>query len=437
MSVRQVLLLVCAVPLTAAIIAAFWAMRHGEIAPVEPPDPGSIDSGQVRLGKDLAGIGACEVCHTAPGGAPYAGGLALPTPFGVIFSTNITPDPELGIGRWSAEAFRRAMRQGIDRDGRHLYPAFPYDSFTRATDEDLDAIYAYLMTVDPVHAVVPDNDLEFPFNVRLLLAGWNLLFLRQGELAYDERQDEEWNRGAYLVEGLGHCGACHSPRNLLGAVKLNAAFAGGEAEEWYVPPLNADAVAPIPWDQLQLVNYLFDGWDEDHGIAAGPMTPVVNHLYDQSENDVFAMATYLESWQRPALSDDDKMSVVERAQELDWDDSPEYLPSNLPEEPQLLQGMEVFRDQCSSCHKSGGGQLPVSLALTSTMNAPDPRNVIHIIFDGIRAPRGVTQRSMPSFGASITDDDIVDLLTYMRWHFTDKPAWSEVAEHVSNKRSHW
>ncbi len=417
--------------------AAIWANMHREIAPVEQTGGAEFDTAELLLGEALTGIGACEVCHTAPGGAPFAGGLALATPFGTIYSTNITPDAATGIGSWSEEAFRRAMREGVDRNGRHLYPAFPYDHFTKATDEDIRAIYAHLKTLEPVEYEPPENELGFPFNVRMLLAGWKLLFLDKGEFRPDSLQDEEWNRGAYLAEGLGHCGACHSPRNMFGAVMQAAAYAGGEAEEWHAPALNEMSRTPIPWNRLQLVNYLFDGWDEEHGIAAGPMAPVVNHLYDQSEDDIFAIAAYFESIQRRQLADVEKNAILERARSLDWGTEFGYRPAKVPDDSALLRGMEVFADQCATCHKSGIGQIPVSLALTGTVNAPDPRNVIHIIFDGIRPPRGALQRSMPGFGASISDSDIEDLVKYVRWHFTDLPPWQDVGGQVAAKRAHW
>ncbi|MDE0114371.1 MAG: cytochrome c [Albidovulum sp.] len=426
-----------ALPVAALAVAVAWAYRHPEIAPVELPGVASFDSDLLYLGEALAGIGACEVCHTSRGGAPYAGGLALPTPFGVVYSTNITPDAETGIGGWSEAAFRRAMRQGVDRKGRHLYPAFPYDHFTKATDEDIRAIYAYLITREPVDNTAPENELRFPFNIRALLAGWKLLFLETGEYQPDPGQNEEWNRGAYLAEGLGHCGACHSPRNIFGAVLRDSAYDGGEAEHWLAPALNEKSPAPIPWSQIQLVNYLFDGWDSDHGIAGGPMAPIVNHLYDQSEDDIFAIAAYFESRQRRPPNEAERQLVIDRAKSLDWVSEPGYLPDKTPEDPSVQNGMEVFRDQCSNCHKRGGEQLPVSLALTSTVNASDPRNVIHIIFDGIRPTRGAMQRSMPGMGASILDRDIVDLVKFLRWHFTDLLPWDGVAEHVAEKRASW
>ena len=419
------------------LVAISFANRHPELARVEPSGGAEFDTALLRKGEALAGIGACEVCHTSREGAPFAGGLALPTPFGTIYSTNITPDVATGIGGWSPAAFRRAMREGVDRRGRHLYPAFPYDHFTRVTGEDIDAIYAYLQTREPVSFEAPDNELPFPINVRMLLAGWKLLFLETGEFKPDASRDEEWNRGAYLAEGLGHCGACHTPRNRFGALETDAAYDGGDVEGWRAPALNGRSPAPISWSREQLVDYLFDGWEAEHGIAAGPMAPVVNHLHDQSEDDIFAIAAYFASRQRPPLSDEAKDSVLAAARTLEWDRDPNYRPERMPDEPSLRRGMEVFRDQCASCHKRGGRDAPVPLALTTTVNAPDPRNVIHIVFDGIRPPRGALQRSMPEFGASIADSDIVDLLHYVRWHFTDQPAWEDVAAQVAAKRADW
>lgn len=434
---RRASLLIAALAALLVAGAFAWANRHPELAVIDPPDAGTFDTAILRKGEALAGIGACEVCHTSERGEPFAGGRALPTPFGIVYSTNITPEVATGIGAWSKEAFRRAMHEGVDRRGRHLYPAFPYDHFTKVTDEDVDAIYAFLMTREPVPYEAPDHELAFPFNVRMLLAGWKLLFLETGRFEPDAGRDEEWNRGAYLAEGLGHCGACHTPRNPFGALEKGAAYAGGDVEGWHAPALNARSPTPIPWSQEQLVDYLFDGWEEAHGIAAGPMAPVVNHLYDQSEDDVFAIAAYFASRQPPPLSDAQREAVLAGASALDWEKNPAWRPAKTPDDPSLLRGMEAYADQCANCHRQGSRDAPVPLALTTTVNAPDPRNVIHIVFDGIRPPRGALQRSMPEFGASISDDDIVDLLKYLRWHFTDRPPWENIARHVAAKRAAW
>jgi mono/diheme cytochrome c family protein len=255
------------VAIGAAAVASVWTP---EIAPIDPSRQARLDPELVRKGANLAALGDCNTCHTAPDGQDFAGGLPVPTPFGTIYSTNITPDPETGIGRWSEEAFRRAMREGVDREGRYLYPAFPYDHFTLVSDADDDALYAFLMIRKPAHATSPANGLPFPLNQRPVLVGWNLLFLRRGQFKPDPAHDDLWNRGAYLAEGIGHCGACHTPRNMFGAEKRNEAFAGGEAEGWRAFPINASSPAPIPWDADALYAYLRQGSHGLHGVAGGP-----------------------------------------------------------------------------------------------------------------------------------------------------------------------
>src|SRR3712207_5947650 len=228
-----------------AFVAYGW---HRPIDPIDPPAQAGFDRAIVARGADLAAIGNCNVCHTASGGQPFAGGLGIPTPFGTIYSTNITPDPETGIGRWSEAAFIRSMRKGVNREGRHLYPAFPYDHYTLVPDEDNRALYAFLMSRSAVSANPPANELPFPFNMRMLLAGWKALYFREGPYQPDTSKTAEWNRGHYLTEGLSHCGACHTPRNRLGAEKKDGYFAGAEVENWTVYPINANSPAPIPWN---------------------------------------------------------------------------------------------------------------------------------------------------------------------------------------------
>src|SRR6202030_4406201 len=208
---------VVAVLLIGGAVAAFGIAWRPSIAAIDPPAPQSFDATLVKRGRDLAAIGNCSDCHTVRGGKDFAGGLPVPTPFGTIYSSNITPDPETGIGRWPEAALRRAMRAGVNPGGQHLYPTFPYDHFTNVSDEDDSALYAYLMTRPPVHAPARANQLSFPLDQRVVIAGWKLLFLRHGTYQPDTAQSAAWNRGAYLVEGLAHCGACHTPRNALGA----------------------------------------------------------------------------------------------------------------------------------------------------------------------------------------------------------------------------
>ncbi len=423
--------------LAAAAAGAYaWATRHPAIAPIARPAPASFDKNLVKQGEKLAGFGNCHVCHTKPGGKPFAGGLGLPTPFGTIYTTNITPDVDTGIGGWSEQAFMRAMRDGVDREGRHLYPAFPFDYYTKTSDADLKAIYAYLMTREPVSQKPSANELPFPFNIRLLLAGWTFLFHEPGEFKPDASKDAEWNRGAYLVESLGHCGACHSTRNSFGAAAKSGpgAYAGGSAEGWYVPPLVAATPAPIPWTVKTLVNYLIDGWDGQHGIAAGPMTPVATDLADQKEDDVFAIANYLMSIKggaKPA-AEQDKLAAdaVSAAEKLEWGHA--QAPA-VPNDPVMQKGARVFETQCATCHKAGG--KPAPLALTTVVNAPDAGNVVMASFYGIQPPRGVLDRSMPPRATQIADDEMVALATFIRARFSKKPAWTGVEASVRAARA--
>src|SRR6478672_4661230 len=270
----------------------YWAWRSpmpGTTAPARA----TLDDTLLRKGSELAAIGNCAQCHTAPQGKPYAGGRAVPTPFGEVWGPNITPDPETGVGLYSKLAFLRAMRDGVDRQGRHLYPAFPYDHMAKATENDIEAVWAFLMTREPVRQLNPTTRLAFPLNQRMLLAGWKALFLDKQPFAPDSGHSAEWNRGAYLVEGLAHCGACHTPRNILGAEKKSAAYAGGQVEGWNAPALNANSPAAVPWTADRIEAYLRFGRDDLHGASAGPMNEVTHSLAGVTATEVAAMATYV------------------------------------------------------------------------------------------------------------------------------------------------
>lgn len=418
----------------AAAGAYAYANRHPEIASITPPSRDSLDASLVERGEMLAGIGNCAVCHTAEGGVPMSGGFGLPTPFGTIHSTNITPDEETGIGSWSLEAFVRSMRKGVDREGRHLYPAFPYDFYTRVTDDDLAAIYAYLMSLEPVRAEAPANELGFPFDQRILMAGWNLLFLDEGPKADDADKDDVWNHGRYLTEGLAHCAACHSPRNMLGAAVRSGgdAYSGGEAEGWYAPALNTENPAPIRWNAGTLANYLIDGWDRDHGIAAGPMMPISNDLYHQPEEEVVAIATYVADLMGSAPDQDATApdSARQRAESLAF--GAEDAPA-LPTDTVLARGAEVFADQCAVCHRADTYTVP--LALTGSVNSPDPRNFIQTVMHGIQpAPAGSADRFMPAKGLQIGDDDLIALTAFVRGRFGPGDPWGKLDETVRSLR---
>src|SRR5262245_55875533 len=301
MRLRRALLGVLSVVLLGAVGFMFLS-RQPALPAVQPASAADFDRALVGKGAELALIGNCNVCHTKQDGAPYAGGRPLQTPFGTIYATNITPDVDTGIGSWSETAFLRAMREGVRRDGAHLYPAFPYDHFTRVSDGDLRALYAFLMTREPVRAQTPNNELPFPWSERALIAGWKLLYFKAGELKPDPALSPELNRGAYLVEGLAHCGACHTPRNPLGAEANDRYLGGGEIDGWHAPALNGASSAPVPWTSEQLFSYLRTGFVSAHGVAAGPMQPVANNLGTVAEQDVKAIAAYIGAMLGPATA---------------------------------------------------------------------------------------------------------------------------------------
>jgi len=413
--------------LCAAVISIGAAVLPGRaIAPIAPPDPSVYAAATIARGAQLAALGNCAVCHTADSGIANAGGRPLETPFGVIYSTNITPDVETGIGGWSYPAFVRAMREGIHRDGRHLYPAFPYTHFAKATDADLQALYAHLMAQAPVRADIPENRLAFPFNLRPLLAGWNALFHETDAFKLDATRSELWNRGAYLVEGLGHCGACHSPRNALGAERAEAQLAGGFAEGWEAPPLTSLSRAPIPWSEDELFVYLRSGQSRSHGVAAGPMAPVIRDLARLPDADIRAMAVYLASFSTHAL---DRSAQDALAAKLESDTKTTSASS---------PGARLYLGACAVCHEVGG--LPLfggrpSLALNSNLHSDRPDNLIQVILHGIAAPASDDLGYMPAFGESLNDRQIEELVSYLRRQFApDKPAWLDVGARAAHIR---
>jgi len=401
-------------------VTAFAVTWRPSIEPIQPPTPQSFNPAIVKRGRDLAAIGNCSDCHTTAGGKSFAGGLPVPTPFGTIYSSNITPDPETGIGRWSEDAFRRAMRAGVNRAGQHLYPTFPYDHFTNVSDDDDRALYAFLMTRTPVHAVERANDLSFPFNQRFVIAGWKLLFLKGGTYKADSQQSAEWNRGAYLVDGLAHCGACHTPRNALGAEKTTASFSGGDVDNWHAYALNAQSRAPQPWTTDSLFHYLRYGWDADHGVARGPMAEVAANLSSVPESDVRAIAVYMTSvFGNPGAVGGNEVKS-----------------SAAPPAPADTAGASIYQAACASCHESDR-PMPysgISLRLATALSAPDSRNAANVILSGIRPVGGERGSIMPGFANSMTNEQIVALLNYLRGRFSSQPAWTGVEQVVRDAR---
>ncbi|MBV9394191.1 MAG: c-type cytochrome [Methylobacteriaceae bacterium] len=366
----------------------------------------------VRRGGELAALGYCASCHTAEKGQPFAGGRPLATPFGTIFGTNITPDPESGIGLYSPAAFARAMREGIDRVGRDLYPVFPYNHFTRLEDKDIDALYAFLMTRAAVAAQNRANQLAFPYNIRPLLAGWKLLYLDKFRVT--ERPD----LGRYLVEGLSHCGACHTPRDRLGAEIASQHFDGGEAEDWWAPPLNANSPSPVPWTEESLFNYL-RSWDAEHGGAIGPMAQVVAGLASVPEQDVRAIAAYIGSTMAKQGESD---GPVEDNQTQAMQAHP--------------QGAELYAGICATCHETGG-HVPftvASLGQHTSLYAPDPRNMIHVVLEGAHPPEGTVGAVMPAFADALSDEQIAEIIAYLRARFSGGAQWENVEDEIARIR---
>jgi nicotinate dehydrogenase subunit B len=341
-------------------------------------------------------------------------------------STNITPDPETGIGAWSYPAFERSMREGIHRDGRHLYPAFPYPDFAKASEADLQALYAFLMAEPAVTATNQPSRLVFPLNFRPLMAAWNLLFHRPGTIAPDTTQSEAWNHGRTLVDGLGHCGACHTPRNFLGAEKAGAYLAGGAAEGWDAPALTSLSAAPVPWTEAELFAYLRTGASRHHGAAGGPMAPVVAELRALPDADIRAMATYLASLNDPVADADARAT--------------EILAATAPIPNTGSPAARLYEGACAVCHDPGRGAALLNagtpLALTTDLHAAKPDNLLRVIIGGVEGDPRLSRAPMPAFGDALDDRRIAGLARHLRQRFApDKPAWDNIEETLTRLRA--
>ncbi|WP_438392297.1 c-type cytochrome [Caballeronia sp. DA-9] len=393
------------------IAAASGAALPG-VSPAADPD-------LVQRGAQLAAVGDCIVCHTASGGAPFAGGLPIHTPFGTLYSTNITPDTKTGIGAWTLDAFVQAMRRGKSSDGHLLYPAFPYVHFTHMTDADIASVYAFMMSRTPVQATAPANKLIFPLNFRPLLAVWNLLYLHADTPEPMSRtQDPQLDRGRYLVDGLGHCAACHTPLNVFGAEKKDRTFDGAVIDGWDAPSLKTLLGASTPWTREQLSTYLRTGVASEHGAAAGPMLPVTRSLANASQADVEAMAAYIMSIQTP----------------------PPAAPAARVASGASLQqaGATLFEASCAACHAAhapmnvvGGRPL---LSLSTSVNSDSPRNLVRVMLDGLPAQGSKASVSMPPFAGMLTDAQIADLANYLRAQYSNRTPWQLQADDVAKYR---
>ena len=421
--IRRVLWILAAIVL--ALVAFVWTFNYWggtrlhDTAPAAPPS-----REQVARGAYLARVGNCMLCHTERGGAAYAGGRPIETPFGILYGSNITPDAETGIGSWSAAHFRRALHEGRSRDGHLLYPAFPYTHTTRVTGADVDALFDFLRSLPPVNKPNRPHRLRWPYNTQAALAVWRALYFRPARHEEDAARTPEWNRGAYLVQGLGHCGACHTARNALGGMRDVMDLSGGliPMQNWYAPSLAATGEAGVADWRVEDIQQLLATGTSPRGTVLGPMAEVVLHSTQYLEPaDLRAIAVYLKSLP-PAPGDSDPREV-QRA------------PTSV-----LDRGGRIYEQHCASCHGDRGQGVPgaypalagnraVTLAVTS--------NLVQVLLHGGFPPATRAQPrpfGMPPFAPVLSDADVAAVLTYIRasWNNSAAPV-SELT--VSQQRS--
>ncbi len=393
-------------------------------------NPSNYSADMLQRGQQLAALGNCAGCHTAQDGIPNAGGRPMHTPFGTVFSTNLTPDVQTGIGAWSYQAFERAMRQGISRDGHALYPVFPFTSFAKTNDADMMALYAWLLSQPAVTSHSPEPQMQWGLGWRPLMALWNGLFHAPVQFQAQAQQSAEWNRGAYLVDGLGHCGACHTPRNALGAERNEQSYMqGAVVDGWQAPALTGLNPSPVPWSVEEFFRYLRQGHTKQHGIAAGPMGLVVRNLALVPDNDIRAMAVYLASLQPVSNTNEAQLETLAAKVVAD---AASQAP--LPDTAQRL-----FQGSCGACHHDGDGPqlLGVNrpLALNTNVHSDRPDNLLRIVLEGIQSPASKDIGFMPSFANTLSDKQLVLLVDGMRARYApDKPAWSNTAQILAAMR---
>jgi len=382
---------------------AFIACAHAQGA--------TQDFSCIERGHYLTTLSDCAGCHTTAGGKPFAGGVALQTPFGTLIAPNITPDTDTGIGNWSDDEFVSALQDGRGRNGTRLYPAMPYTAYTKMSRDDILAIRAYLITVTPVHNRVNANQLPFPFNIRLAMMVWNWLNFTPGRFVADPHQSAEWNRGAYLVQGPGHCGACHTPKTALGGDKTGAPLTGATLQGWFAPNITANKHNGIGrWSKDDLVHYLKTGANNDT-LASGPMAEAVTHSTSQMKDaDVAAIATYLLGTGQGGT------------------DRPTPIAAD---NPTMKVGAEIYKDACAPCHQDNGqgsAQLFPRLAGTAVVQSDDPTTLGRVVLEGSRAVAtnsAPTAPAMPAFDWRLDNDQVAAVLTYIR------NSWGNAAPAVS------
>jgi mono/diheme cytochrome c family protein len=399
----------------ATVVAPFlFAAEHG-IA-----DSDQQKYAEIEHGRYLATLADCTACHTKKrGGQPFAGGRPIETPFGIIVSANITPDHETGIGNWTDDQFDNAVRRGIRADGTRLYPAMPYTAYTKMSRDDVKAIRAYLATLEPVHNPVVSNQLPFPLNIRMGMRAWDALFFRQGEFKPDPNKSPEWNRGAFLVTGPGHCGACHTPKNFLGGDKTSEALQGGQVQGWFAPNITSDEMRGLGAMSIDDVASLLKTGHNRLATVTGPMSEEVEDSSAHfTDDDLKAIATYLKS----LPGDGNKETPLNQS------------------DPRMVAGQAIYRDVCSACHGldgNGVANLFPALANAPSVRSKDPMTAIRVVLRGARSAATSAEPTapvMPSFGWQLNDSQIAAVITYIRnsWGKAASPVSSE---DVSNQKS--
>lgn len=398
-------------PLSARLVALSLSLLGASAMAAAPPE-------LVQRGQYLATAGDCLACHSAPGGKPMAGGLALPTPLGDIIATNITPSKTHGIGNYTEAQFMDALRKGVRADGRHLYPAMPYTSYAQVSDDDAKALYAYVMQgVAPVDAAPAQaTALPFPFNIRLSMAAWNLLFLDSKPFAADSGKSAEWNRGAYLTRGLAHCSTCHSPRNLLMAEDLKRELGGGEVGTWFAPNISSDANSGVGgWSEQEIADYMRLGYAVNKAQAAGPMAEAVDHsLRHLTPEDLRAIAVYVKSVPpqhdaadtKPAHAWGAAGNELKSVRDVAW-----------PKDRDQLNGAQLYDAHCATCHQASGqgsfdGDLP-PLFHNTAVGRSNTSNLVMVLLDGIERVGDQPEVKMQGFRNLMSDVQIATLASYL------------------------
>jgi mono/diheme cytochrome c family protein len=362
---------------------------------------GQPDYQQVAAGHYQAILGDCMGCHTSPGGKPFAGGAPLQTAYGAFIPPNITPDPATGIGNWSVEQFRRAVKQGISPSGRNLYPAMPYPNYAKMSDQDVDNLYAYMQSVEPVQRNAGRNRLNFPYNFRSLMTVWNGLYFKQGPIQPVAGKSKEWNRGNAIVNGPAHCNTCHTPKSFLGA-DTSAALTGASLEGWWAPDITADKRGVGGWSVADVTTYLKTGHNS-HSMASGPMAEAITYSTSKmSDGDLKAIAVYLKDV--PASGSD----------------AGSPLAAN---DPHMKAGSEIYQDNCAGCHGADGkGENALFPPLNGSpiVAQTSAETLARVVLAGTQSAEtkgNVTRPAMPSFAWRLNDDQVADVLSYVRGHW--------------------